>query len=130
MATKKDAKSAAEPGAWRVVLPLAGVALATLGPALALGGKAIRDRREPSPRMPGLAIIPVVGGLLAVLGAVMWRNRERVLEIAGDALATAEGVAGDLTDRLTDDTAADEATTSDSSYETFGVPVTQGAPAA
>lgn len=138
MATKKDAKKeaknaaerAVEPGAWRVLLPVAGAALAGLGPALALGGKAIRDRREQSSRMPGLAVIPVVGGLLAILGAVIWRNRERVLEIAGDTLATAEEMAGDVAGRLTGGAAPDEPTTSELSYETYGLPVTQGAPAA
>ena len=137
MATKKDAKNeatdaaerAAGSGPWRVLVPFAGAALA-LGPALALGGKAMRDRREKSSRMPGLAVIRIVGALLAVLGAVVWQNRGRVLVIAGDALATAEEVAGDLTGRLTGDSAPDEPTMSDSSYETFGVPITQGAPAA
>lgn len=141
MAAKKDgkmeaknAKNAAEravgPGAWRVLMPFAGAALAALGPALVLGGQAIRDRREQSLRMPGLAVIPVVGGLLAVLGAVMWRNRERVLEIAGDALATAEEAAGGVIGRLMSETAPDESATSDSSYETFRVPVTRTAPTA
>lgn len=129
---EKEAKNAAEravgPGAWRVLMPFAGAALAALGPALARGGQAIRDRREQSSRMPGLAVIPVVGGLLAVLGAIMWRNRERVLEIAGDALAMTEEAAGDVTGRLTSETAPDEPAMSDSSYETFRVPVTRGAP--
>lgn len=137
MATNSDAKKeatnterAAGPGPWRVLVPVAGAALAALGPALALGGKAIRDRRERSSRMPGLAVIPVVGGLLALIGALAWRNRERVLEIAGDAVATAEEVAGNLGGRLTGDAAQDAPTMSDSSYGTFGLPVTQGAPAA
>jgi len=138
MATKKDARKeakdaaerAAGSGPWRVLVPFAGAALAALGPALALGGKTMRDRREKSSRMPGLAVIPIVGALLTVLGAVVWQNRGRVLVIAGDALATAAEVAGDLTGRLTGDSVPDEPTMSDSPYKTFGVPSTQGAPAA
>lgn len=138
MATKKDAKKEAKnaaqrgagPSAWRVLVPVVGAALAALGPALALGGKAIRDRREQSSRMPGLAVIPVVGGLLTVLAAVVWRNRERVLEVAGDAVATTEQVAGDLAGRLTGNAATDEPAMSGSPYEAFDLPTTQGAPAA
>ena len=96
MATKKDAKNeaknaaerAAGAGPWRVLMPVAGAALAALGPALALGGKAIRDRREQRSRMLSLAAIPIVGGLLAVIGAIVSRDRDPVLEIAGNALAT------------------------------------------
>ena len=134
MATRKEANDAAEraarPGAWPMLIPVVGAALAALGPALALGGKAIRDRREQSSRMRGLAVLPVVGGLLAVLGAMVWRNRERVLETAGGAVATAEELAGDLAGRLTGATAPDVPTTSDSSYGTFGLPATAGAPPA
>jgi hypothetical protein len=134
MATKKNAKSNAkdaaervgEPGAWRVLLPVAG-ALAAIGPALALGGKALSDRREQSSRKPGLAIIPVVGGLLAIIGALAWRNRERVLEIAGQAVATAESLAARVTDQATwDETDATESAAAD-----FNSPAAvQGSPAA
>jgi hypothetical protein len=128
--TKNQAKDAAErvgePGAWRVVLPFAGAALAALGSALALGGKAIRDRREQSSRKPGLAVIPI-GGLLAIIGAIAWRNRERVLEIAGEAVATAESLAA----RVTGQASWDESDTTESAAADFGYPAAvQGSPAA
>jgi len=125
MATKKDAKKdakntaerAAEPGAWRVLVPFAGAVLAALGPALALGGMAIRDRRGQSSRKPGLAVIPMVGGLLAVVGAVAWRNRERVMEMAGEVIATAESLAARVTDEVTGDEAgAAESAAADFTY--------------
>lgn len=135
MATKQNAKNQAkdaseqvgEPGAWRVVLPFAGAALAVLGPVLALGGKAIIDRREQATRKPGLAVIPIVGGLLAIIGALAWRYRERVLEITGEAAATAESLAGRVTDQAT----WDQSDTSESPATDFGYPsADQGSPAA
>lgn len=80
-------------GTQRLLIAVVGAALAVLGPSIALGAQAIRRRTEPTSRMPGLAAIPVIGGLVAVAGAIAWRNRERVRSMADEAFAAAGSLA-------------------------------------
>jgi hypothetical protein len=117
-------------GAWRALVPIVGAAVAALGPALAVGGRALRERRDASERRRGLLVVPVVGSLLAVVGALAWRNRERVLEMAGEGIATAEQVAGELTGRLAGDGAPGEPDLASASFHGSAAPAPQGAPIA
>lgn len=125
-----NAADRAGAGAWRALVPIAGAAVAVLGPALAVGGRALRERRGASERRRGLLVVPVVGSLLAFVGALAWRNRERVLEIAGEGIATAEQVAGALTGRLAGDAAPGEPDPASSSFRSSAAPAPQGAPIA
>jgi uncharacterized membrane protein YidH (DUF202 family) len=86
-----------------LLIAVVGAALAVLGPSIALGARAIRSRTQPTSRMPGLAAIPVIGGLVAVAGAIAWRNRERVRSMADDTFAAAQSLAEKVGEAVEDE---------------------------
>jgi hypothetical protein len=83
-------------GPFRIIVPMIAIVLAIAG-STAFGTRILRQRGE-SRRPPVLAAIPIVAGLLAIVGAVAWRNRETLRATADDAVDTMESIAGDLSD--------------------------------
>lgn len=77
----------------------AGGAVAELPPVAAVLARAAEARGERSASRSPLTVVLPLGGLLlaTVAGTFAWRNRDRVLQVAGDALAGVKGAIGRLT---------------------------------
>lgn len=77
----------------------AGGAVAELAPVAAVLARAAEARGERSAWRSPLTFVLSVGGLLlaTVGGAFAWRNRDRVREAAGDAVAGVKGAVDRLT---------------------------------
>lgn len=83
----------------RILIPIAGAALAVVVPAIALGGRALREQESEvrSRVLPGL---PIGGAVLAVGGAAVWQRREHLLRLGGDVASAAKDLAGRVANRM------------------------------
>lgn len=84
----------------RILVPVAGAALAVLAPAVALGGRAMRERQESEARARVIPGLPIGGAVLAVAGALAWQNRDLLVRKGGEAATAAKGLVSRVSDQV------------------------------